>query len=597
MRLVAARAKSPVLVAAVAAVAAAGLLAVAAAPAQAQSAPPELASPRATFDTFLSAMNDVKRGRDARLDDAVACLDLSGVSALVRGEAGRIAGDLKTFLDKTELIRLEEIPEDPGTARWTWRRDRHGEVSLVRRDDGRWLFSPETIDSLPALLDSVRDRDFVEGLETPGGGPRSFADRIRDRMPSWGRERLLLLEIWQWFGLLGLILAGVIADRLARWIVQPWLRRLLRKSEHVRDEGVVGEFGKPIGILVMALVWWGLLPLLGLPLLALAALIFAAKLVAALSGVWAAYKAVDVAAAHVAGLARNTQTQIDDILVPMARRALKILVIAFGVVFVASNLDIDVTSLLAGLGIGGIAFALAAKDTVENLFGSVTVLTDRPFQIGDWVKIGDQEGTVEEIGFRSTRIRTFYNSLITIPNALLVRSAVDNLGLRRYRRYSTKLGVQYDTPPDRLEAFCEGIRELVRRHPYTRKDYYMVYLNEFQDSSLGILLYVFFETPDWPTELRERHRLMLDIVRLAQALGVSFAFPTRTLHVADVPPALHGAVSVPGGGAGAGGASGRGADGDRPGAAGDDPAARGRAEAGEILRRFERESKDPPVTF
>jgi small-conductance mechanosensitive channel len=121
--------------------------------------------------------------------------------------------------------------------------------------------------------------------------------------------------------------------------------------------------------------------------------------------------------------------------------------------------------LLAGLGIGGIAFALAAKDTVENLFGSVTVLVDRPFQVGDWVVIGDQEGTVEEIGFRSMRLRTFYNSRITIPNSLLVKSAVDNLGARRYRRVKCMIGVQYDTPPDRIEAFCEGIRELIRRHP------------------------------------------------------------------------------------------------------------------------------------
>jgi len=164
----------------------------------------------------------------------------------------------------------------------------------------------------------------------------------------------------------------------------------------------------------------------------------------------------------------------------------------------------------------GLAFALAAKDTVENLFGSVTVLIDRPFQIGDGVVIDDLEGTV--------------------PNSRLVNTAVDNLGARRYRRLKCMIGVQYDTNPERLDAFCEGIRELIRLHPYTRKDYYMVYFNEFSDSSLNVLLYVFFETPDWATELRERHRLLVDIVRLARRLGVGFAFPTRTLHLASVPP-------------------------------------------------------------
>jgi MscS family membrane protein len=209
-----------------------------------------------------------------------------------------------------------------------------------------------------------------------------------------------------------------------------------------------------------------------------------------------------------------------------------------GVLFVAQNLNVNVTSLVAGLGIGGLAFALAAKDTVENLFGSFTVLMDRPFQIGDWVVIGELEGTVEELGLRSTRIRTFYNSVITVPNSRLVHTAVDNLGARRYRRVKCMISVQYDTPPERLDAFCEGIRELIRRHPYTRKDYYLVYFNEFADSSLNILLYAFHETPDWPTELRERHRLFTDVVRLAQRLGIEFAFPTRTLHLSSAPAGL-----------------------------------------------------------
>jgi MscS family membrane protein len=241
-------------------------------------------------------------------------------------------------------------------------------------------------------------------------------------------------------------------------------------------------------------------------------------------------------AAHFIALTKTTDTKVDDILVPMVSRALKIVTIAFGLLFVAQNLNIDITSLLAGLGLGGLAFALAAKDTVANLFGSLTVLIDRPFQIGDWVVIGSHEGTVEEIGFRSTRIRTFYNSKITVPNSNLVNVPVDNLGARRFRRVKCMISIEYDTLPEKIEAFCEGIRELIRRHPYTRKDYYMVYFNEFADSSLNILLYAFHITPDWATELRERHRLFVDIVRLAKQLEIGFAFPTRTLHVASVPP-------------------------------------------------------------
>ena len=145
--------------------------------------------------------------------------------------------------------------------------------------------------------------------------------------------------------------------------------------------------------------------------------------------------------------------------------------------------------------------------------------------------IGDVEGTVEELGFRSTRIRTFYNSLVTMPNAELVRATVDNYGRRKYRRYKADLGIAYDTPPEKIDAFCEGIRELIRQHPYTRTDYYQVSFTGYAESSLTIMLYVFFEAPDWSVEMRERHRLLNDILRLAHKLGVEFAYPTQTLYL------------------------------------------------------------------
>ncbi len=229
--------------------------------------------------------------------------------------------------------------------------------------------------------------------------------------------------------------------------------------------------------------------------------------------------------------AAATATKFDDLLVPLFRKSLKIFVTVVGIVFLASVLKFNVTSLLAGLGLGGLAFTLAAQDSVKNLFGSMTVIMDRPFQVGDWVRIGSTEGSVEEVGFRSTRIRTFYNSRITVPNGTLISAVVDNMGARRYRRVKTMLSLTYDTPPEKIDAFCEGIRELIRRHPYTRKDYFHVYFNQFSASSLDVLLYTFLETPEWGTELREKHRLFNDILRLANRLKVEFAFPTQTLHL------------------------------------------------------------------
>lgn len=283
--------------------------------------------------------------------------------------------------------------------------------------------------------------------------------------------------------------------------------------------------------MAMAVIWWLGISLMGLPETAMLILLVAVKFLASISGVWAAYRMVDLLNAQLMSHARRTQNKLDDALVPLIPRTLKIFVTVIGFVFIADNLNVDISSLLAGLGLGGLAFALAAKDMVQNLFGSVTVLMDRTFTVGDWIIVGDIEGSVERIGFRSTRIRTFYNSLVTVPNSTFITANVDNMGARRFRRLSTKLGIAYDTPPERIEAFCEGIRELIRQHPYMRKDYYQVYLNGMGGSALEVLLYVFWETPEWNTELRERHRFLLDILRLAKRLEVEFAFPTQTLYL------------------------------------------------------------------
>jgi MscS family membrane protein len=252
---------------------------------------------------------------------------------------------------------------------------------------------------------------------------------------------------------------------------------------------------------------------------------------AVLTGTLTGMRLTDLVCGILMHLAGKTESRFDDIIVPLLRKTAKVFIFALGVIYGAQNLNINIVPLITGLGIGGLAFAFAAKDTIENFFGSIAVILDRPFEVGDWVIVGEVEGTVEELGLRSTRIRTFYNSQVTVPNATLVRATVDNLGRRTYRRWKTYLGVQYDTPPEKLLAFTEGIRELIRQHPYTRKDFYQVWCSDFADFSLNILLYVFFHVPDWATELRERERLFVDVVRLADRLGVQFAFPTQTVHL------------------------------------------------------------------
>src|SRR5690606_2130508 len=142
-----------------------------------------------------------------------------------------------------------------------------------------------------------------------------------------------------------------------------------------------------------------------------------------------------------------------------------IFVVVVGALVGAQNLGIEVFSVLAGLGIGGLAVALAARDSLANFFGSIMIMVDRPFRVGHWIISKGEEGIVEDIGFRSTKIRTFYNSVVSIPNSELAIAPVDNMGLRRFRRVRTTIGVTYDTPPEKIEAFLEGIKNIIKANP------------------------------------------------------------------------------------------------------------------------------------
>ena len=339
----------------------------------------------------------------------------------------------------------------------------------------------------------------------------------------------LSMGIWQWLGLFTLALLSVLADKSVSWLSSKWLVRW--QQQHPDYQSLETNLLRPLGLLAMALIWVFGLKLLPLPDGVSGVLTVAANLFMSLAMVWTAFRMVTVLNVIMTNKAAETPHKFDDLMVPMVSKSLKLFVVVVGLIFVANNLNIDVTSLLAGLGLGGLAFALAAKDLLGNFFGSLTVVLDRPFHIGDWVVIDDVEGSVEEVGFRSSRIRTFYDSVITLPNALLTTSKIDNMGARHYRRMSTTLSLTYETSPEKIDAFCEGVRTLVQMHPYMRKDAYHVYFNGYSEASLDVLVYVFWQTPDWATELRERHRFLLDILRLAKQLGVEFAYPTQTIHI------------------------------------------------------------------
>jgi MscS family membrane protein len=488
----------------------------------------EHATPRATMTTFLEAFY----ADSPDLHAASACLDLADIPGEIRVIKGReLAVQLKDVLDRTILVDVSKIPSSTDGEPYVVLKVTEGEIVIDRTASGEWLFTRQTLSSLDTLWRAVRDRPVVSGIDVTAPAAVTPGTWLRSMMPESLRFEFFFLEFWQWLGILLIIFFGVICGRIFSLVATRVLERALRRRETVIDREASVRAIAPLAALVMVLLWGLGIVWLGLPMTFFTLYYRVIKVVAVAAAALSAYRFIDVLSDVLARRAAKTQTQYDDMLVPLVRKSLKIFVAAAGLLTVAQVLGTNVTALFASVGIGGLALALAAQDTVSNFFGSLMVILDRPFQVGDWIKTGDVEGTVEEVGFRSTRIRTFYNSLISLPNANLIKASVDNLGDRTYRRWTTRLGIAYDTPPEKIDAFCEGIRELVRKHPYTRKDYYHIYFNEFGSDSLEILVYVFFFTPDWATELRERHRLGVDIVRLAAELEVEFAFPTQTLYL------------------------------------------------------------------
>ncbi|HWA82805.1 MAG TPA: mechanosensitive ion channel domain-containing protein, partial [Fimbriimonadaceae bacterium] len=210
------------------------------------------------------------------------------------------------------------------------------------------------------------------------------------------------------------------------------------------------------------------------------------------------------------------------LLIPVTRKLVRFVILLAGLLAALGVFGVNITGLLAGVGLGGLVVALAAKDSVENVFGSVTILFDMPFSIGDWVKIDKYEGIIEEINLRSTRIRTFEDSIITLPNSNLIKAAVENYGARRYRRQRFQIRVSYANKAENLAGFMELIRRYLSKVPAVVPDRTVVELYEMTEMSVGVLVQCFFEAATFGEEAALRNNLMLAIFKAQEQSGVIF---------------------------------------------------------------------------
>lgn len=338
-----------------------------------------------------------------------------------------------------------------------------------------------------------------------------------------------------------LIFIGTILRRLISKSLSHFIFRLLNKNNYVSIEEFDVLFVKPLSTFTLLTFIYFACQFLVFP----SALDFAAKdelgvqailnysfsVLYLISIVRIGLKFADYIGLILTKKALKTESKMDDQIVPFAIDSSKITVYIFAAFYLLGTIfNIDVTTLAAGLGIGGLAIAMASKESLENLLGSFTIFFDKPFTVGDIITIGSITGVVEKVGFRSTRIKTFDRSIVTVPNKNLISAELDNLGLRKVRRAKFMIGLTYDSTTDQIKSVVTDIQKMLNEHEMTNEES-KVRFQEFGASSLDILIIFFVKSHKWEDYIDTKQDINYKIMDIVESHNCDFAFPSTTVYL------------------------------------------------------------------
>jgi len=345
---------------------------------------------------------------------------------------------------------------------------------------------------------------------------------------------IIQIPLSRWLMTLFFLALTVAAQRYLIQVFHQITHALTSRTETALDDILLAAAEKPASWLILTLGLMVSMHILNPPLTAFSLVEFvdnAARVISILLGSWFVWRLIDGFSAYFTARAADTDSALDDQLVPFVSKTLKVFLTFSIILVLAQNMGYSISGLIASLGIGGLAIAMAAKDTIANIFGSVMILLDRPFTVGDWIKTSEFEGVVEEVGFRSTRIRTFAKTLVNVPNSQLANMVIDNIDAMPKRRVKMRIGITYDTTPEKMKAAIVAIEEILRNHIGVDQDYSLVKFDAFEDSSLSIFLYYFTKSTVWEEYLQTRQEVNLEIMKALDTLELEFAFPSRSLYL------------------------------------------------------------------
>jgi MscS family membrane protein len=343
-------------------------------------------------------------------------------------------------------------------------------------------------------------------------------------------------NLWRILALFGIILIAFLAGKIAKAILQKSAAKL-ESRDRIIAAAALNAMGRGVVFLFAAA---GIS--LGIGSLALGGKVAeffgtASSVLLTFALGYMLYWLVDVPTVWLTRMAGKTESKLDDMLVPIIRRSLRVTVVILVMVQIAQILsDKPITSIIAGLGIGGLAFALAAQDTIKNVFGSIVLFVDKPFEMGDRVVVDGHDGPVEEVGLRSTKIRTLDGHLVTVPNGQLANKTIQNIGKRPYIKRTVNLTVTYDTPPEKIDRAMEIVKQLLDNHEGMREDLPpRVFFNELNADSLNIMVIYWYHPPKFWDYMAFTERFNKEVFRQFNEEGIDFAFPTQTLYLAGDP--------------------------------------------------------------
>ena len=514
--------------------------------------PADRSSPRATLASFLESLDrawELYSAGDPGFQEpflnARECLDLSDIPPLVFEEvSAETALMLKEVLDRIELPPMNQVPgpaevEETGMVRWTVP---HTEIHLVYftegDHEGQWLFSKATVWRVDDFYERVRHLPYQPGRtgghveELRAGSSAVLLIKLAEVMPRWFKTQIGGMLAWQWFGLVLLLVLLFSAVLLVAWLARRW-----QSNEWPGHR--LASFAVPLATVCVPFAGRFMIgrifQLPGAPAL-MVRLVF--SIVGYIGLAWLMAVLVTRVGELTVKLWFRDSRPLKKQLVRVVFRIAAIVVVTVVSLMALQTLGVPVAGLIAGLGVGGLAIALAAQSTLENFIGGIILYADQPVRVGDICRFGNRRGTVEDVGLRSVKVRTIDDTVVTVPNATFAKMQLENLSERNRVLLREKICLRYETTREQLQTVLSALEAMLRDHDRIAEEKLRVRFNGFDDAVLNVELYAYALTADWPEFLEIRQDVLIKVMEIVENSGTQMALPTEVHYSAEGEPGV-----------------------------------------------------------